>query len=231
MTPLLVLVYHVPILVAVGTDLLFASVTKSVGACAHTRLGNVDWRIVGLLSAGSVPAALASIAVLERSLLLDEQLEHVLGLFLGFSLALTAACLLIGLYRRLRAPRLRWDGRISRIRAVLTVGLGAALGVLVSLTSIGAGALGVVALGLLYPRLELKRLVGTDIAHAVPLTAIAGMGHWHLGSVDWALLVALLLGSLPGICLGSRLGDSLPETITRPLLAGLLLFVGVKLVA
>lgn len=230
MTPLLVLVYQVPVLVAVGTDLLFATLTKSVGVWAHTRLGTVEWRIVLLLAAGSLPAAVSTITVLDQ-LQHHAHLEQTLRVLIGAALLLTAMSLLQKALFGANSGESAWDGTLSTMRSMLTVLLGAMLGVSVSVTSVGAGALGLVALGWLYPRLAIKRLVGTDIAHAVPLTAIGGIGHWQLGNVDTALLGVLLLGSLPGIYIGSRVAANLPDRVTRPLLATLLGLVGVKFIS
>jgi uncharacterized membrane protein YfcA len=124
-----------------------------------------------------------------------------------------------------------WFGEPSEQQsALLTVASGVVLGVLVSISSVGAGAIGVTALILLYPRLPLVRIIGSDIAHAVPLTLLAGAGHWAMGDVDWHLCGALLTGSIPGIILGSLLAPRLPEPGLRPLLASVLLLVGGRLV-
>ena len=119
---------------------------------------------------------------------------------------------------------------ILREHAAATVAVGALLGILVSISSVGAGALGVTALLLLHPKLALARIVGSDIAHAVPLTLVAGLGHWWLGSIDWTLLGSLLTGSLPGIWLGSRLAPRIPENFLRAGLAGMLILIGSKLI-
>jgi hypothetical protein len=232
MTPLLVLLFGVAPATAVGTDLLFAAATKSGGAWVHARQGSVDWRLTGLLAAGSLPAAALTLALL--ALYVPGGLGAATGLIkagLGIALLLTAAALLFR--RRLQA----WAQRRGAAalpagrRDALTVLVGAILGSLVSLTSVGAGALGVTALLFLYPGLAAVRIVGSDIAHAVPLTLLAGLGHWWLGSIDWSLLATLLVGSLPGIVLGSRLAPRLPERLLRPLLAGMLVLVGGKLIA
>jgi uncharacterized protein len=112
---------------------------------------------------------------------------------------------------------------------LLTVALGAVLGVLVSISSVGAGAIGVTALLALYPRLPTVRIVGSDIAHAAPLTLIAGAGYWVLGSIDRPLLGSLLIGSIPGIAIGSQLAARAPEKVLRPVLAGTLALVGARL--
>jgi uncharacterized protein len=231
MTPILVLGFGIHPATAVGTDLLYASITKSAGIWVHGRRGNIDWKIVAWLSAGSLPAALICVLLLHS---LDVKSTHATGVItfsLGVALILTAAALLF------KERLLRWSGKVAqpdgwRARNVrgLTIATGAVLGALVTLSSVGAGALGVTALLLLFPLAAAVRIVGTDIAHAVPLTAVAGLGHLSMGSVDFPLLGSLLLGSLPGIYLGSHFGSRLPERFLRPALATLLVLIGGKLV-
>lgn len=229
MTPLLMGVFRLNPAVAIGTDLWFAALTKAGGSWAHHRHGHVQYRITGLLMAGSLPATLATVAWL-----------HARGPSLGGSGALTTtlgiALLLTAVsvaYRRLwNQVGLRLERRLpERRKAMLTVAAGVLLGVLVTLSSIGAGAIGATLLLLLYPRLPAQQIVGTDIAHAVPLTLVAGIGHAFLGHVDWALLAALLAGSLPGIWLGARLTRSLPEGLVRGVLCLSLVGAGVKVLA
>ena len=148
---------------------------------------------------------------------------------LGFALILTAVTLIFR-RRLLAAAASLLDKRSDRQIAWLTTTLGAILGVLVSISSVGAGAIGVTALLMLYPKMQTVRIVGTDIAHAVPLTLLAGAGHWWLGSVDWLLLVSLLSGSIPGIAIGSHIASLVPDSVLRPLMAGTLALVGGRLV-
>jgi uncharacterized membrane protein YfcA len=232
MTPLLVLLFGVAPATAVGTDLLYAAITKSGGTAVHARRGNVDWRITGLLAAGSLPAAALTLFLVSR--FAPGGLggaAHVIKFSLGVALLLTAVALVFR--RRLQA----WaqardvDALPAYRRNRLTVITGIVLGTLVSLSSVGAGALGVTALFFLYPKLPAIRIVGSDLAHAVPLTLVAGLGHWWLGSVDWTLLASLLTGSLPGIFVGSHFANRIPERVLRPTLAGMLILVGTKLVA
>jgi uncharacterized membrane protein YfcA len=230
MTPLLVLLFGVHPATAVGTDLLYAALTKAGGTVAHGRKGHIDWRITGRLAAGSIPAAALTILVL--SWLPDgrESIGAVVAHGLGFALLLTAVAILFGRQLREYANR-REDSPLRQCCiAPITVAVGALLGVLVTISSVGAGALGVAVLFFLYPKLPSVRIVGSDVAHAVPLTLVAGIGHWWLGSVDWALLGSLLLGSLPGIWLGTQLSARMPEHILRRLLAAMLLLIGSKLV-
>lgn len=144
-------------------------------------------------------------------------------------LVITAVSLLFR-GRFLVLMRARLDRLSPRRVAILTTMTGAALGVLVTISSVGAGAIGVTVLLLLYPHLPMAIVVGSDIAHAVPLTLIAGIGHWWLGSVDWLLLTSLLTGSIPGIIVGSYLAVLVPDMILRPILAATLVAVGARLV-
>lgn len=226
MTPLLVLLFGFSPVTAVGTDLLFAAITKTGGAWAHARRGNVEWRVVRWLAAGSVPASVTTLLLLRMFVPDHDNLSAIVSAVLGIALILTAGALLFR--DRLRA----WAcGNASRgpSTPLRTLGSGAILGVLVTVSSVGAGALGVTALFFLYPGLAVARIVGTDIAHAVPLTLVAGLGHAATGVVDWNLLLALLIGSLPGIWLGSTLGQKIPERFMRTALAGMLVLIGGKL--
>jgi uncharacterized membrane protein YfcA len=232
MTPLLVLLFGVAPATAVGTDLLYAAVTKSGGTFVHARRGHVDWRIVGLLALGSLPAAGTTLFLVSR--LAPGGLggaAKMITFSLGIALVLTAIALVFRQRLQAWAQSRDLDALPPYRRARLTVLTGATLGTLVSLSSVGAGALGVTALFFLYPRLAAIRIVGADLAHAVPLTLVAGLGHWWLGSVDWSLLGTLLVGSLPGIFLGSHLAHRIPERVLRPTLAGMLVLVGAKLIA
>ena len=230
MTPLLILLFGIHPATAVGTDLLFASVTKSVGTATHGLSQTVDWRITGRLATGSIPATIATILVLSRFGAPTPDIEHLMSLVLGIALVLTAAATLFR--ARIAAYAARQSGTLRPGQvAALTVATGIVLGIVVSLSSVGAGALGMTALIVLYRAVPIARLVGSDIAHAVPLTLIAGIGHWYLGVVDVPLLGSLLVGSLPGIILGSVLAARVPEFVLRPVLAGTLLFVGSRLIA
>lgn len=235
MTPLLVLLFGFKPAVAVGTDLLYAAITKSGGAAVHHRHGNVDWAITRRLALGSVPAAAATLWLLSLVGVRDHGAANLISVVLGVALLLTAASLLFRQrlveFARRRAERRLATADYSRQRtAWLTTIVGVLLGVLVTISSVGAGALGVTALSFLYPQLATRRVVGSDIAHAVPLTLVAGLGHWWLGTVDTALLAALLLGSLPGIALGAHLAAKVPERALRGLLATVLLLIGGKLI-
>jgi uncharacterized protein len=230
MTPLLVLLFGIHPATAVGTDLLYASITKSAGTLVHGLSNTVDWRITRRLALGSVPATALTLTCL--AYFTEWTGEGAAGLItsvLGFALILTAIALLFR--KRILDFFAKRVGEFEpRQTQTLTMVLGAVLGVLVSLSSVGAGAIGVTVLLILYPRLPVARIVGSDIAHAVPLTLVAGVGHWFLGSIDWALLGSLLVGSLPGITIGSYVGARIPDRVLRPILASTLAVVGGRLV-
>jgi uncharacterized membrane protein YfcA len=229
MTPILVLLFGVHPATAVGTDLLYASATKSVGTLVHGLNHTVDWRIVRRLAAGSVPGTLATLLAISLFDIAGAMSGKIISTFLGVMLLLTAVSLIFrSQFLRMMAPTLDrvTPGQAGR----LTIVIGALLGVMVTISSVGAGALGVTALLMLYPRARMAVIVGSDIAHAVPLTLVAGVGHWWLGSVDWPLLASLLCGSIPGIVLGSYLSARVPDAVLRPILAGVLCVVGGRLV-
>jgi uncharacterized membrane protein YfcA len=234
MTPILVLLFSIKPALAVGTDLLYASITKAGGIVVHNKNGTVLWSIVGRLMLGSVPASIITVLVLQRLAERGVDYSGIITGALGVALILTSFAIL-GRNAIIRLTAGPWFEPMRALhehhQTAMTVGCGLILGVLVTLSSVGAGALGVVMLFFLYPRLPAKQIVGTDLAHAVPLTAIAGLGHAHLGTVDYTLLMSLLIGSLPGIYLGSNLGVKLPDHVTRPALATMLLLIGVKFAA
>jgi uncharacterized protein len=228
MTPLLVLLFHIHPSTAVGTDLLYAGATKSVGTAVHGASRTVDWGIVGRLVCGSAPAAILTLIAMVHFHAKSEGSHGVITTVLGAALILTAIAIL---FRKMILDFFaRPTAAISpRTRTLYTVMLGAVLGVLVSLTSVGAGAIGVTVLLILYPGLPASKLVGSDIAHAVPLTLIAGFGHWLMGDVNLGLLVSLLVGSIPGIIVGSLLSARAPDSVLRPILASTLAIVGGRL--
>jgi uncharacterized membrane protein YfcA len=229
MTPLLILLFGIYPSTAVGTDLLYASATKTAGTLVHGVHRTIDWRIVGRLAAGSVPMTALTLFVLSKLDLHGAAASRLITGVLGGALLLTAVVLL------LRSTIVAfYTNRVGRLEprrtALLTVTTGALVGVLVSISSVGAGAIGVTAMILLYPELPSVRIVGSDIAHAVPLTLLAGIGHWMIGSIDAPLLGSLLIGSLPGIALGSSLSTRIPDVVLRVSLAATLLVVGSRLV-
>jgi uncharacterized protein len=228
MTPLLVLAFGINPATAVGTDLLYASATKSLGTLVHGLNHTVDWRITRRLACGSVPGTILTLLALSRMELSAAAQGRAISVILGVMLVFTALALIF------RTPLLTVSlPHLERItpkqEAWLTVATGLVLGVLVTISSVGAGAIGVTALMLLYPRAKAAVIVGSDIAHAVPLTLAAGLGHWYLGTIDWGLLGSLLTGSLPGIVIGSALASHAPEVLLRPALALVLTIVSVRL--
>jgi uncharacterized membrane protein YfcA len=228
MTPLLILLFGIHPATAVGSDLLYAAATKTVGSLVHGFARSIEWVVVRRLAMGSVPATIVTLTALSFLNLESPAARSLVTIVLCVALMMTAIVLMfrgtiVRLYRR-RFPTLSIQNT-----AAVTVIVGAMLGVLVSLSSVGAGAVGVIALILLYPQLPMHRIVGSDIAHAVPLTLIAGMGHWVMGDVDWHIIGSLLVGSLPGIVLGSYLAIRIPETALRLVLAATLIVVASKL--
>ena len=228
MTPLLVLVFGFHPSTAVGTDLLFAAITKSVGTTIHNAGKSVDWRIVGRLAAGSIPATILTLIVLGHLGTTSKTVTSLISLVLGVALLLSAASLIVK--DRVIAIAVRRNPDFGLHTSVgLTVLVGFIVGVVVSISSVGAGALGTIALLFLYPRLPVVRIVGSDIAHAVPLTLIAGIGHWYLGAVNFRLLESLLVGSIPGILLGSFGARYVSEVWLKPALSLVLILVGIKM--
>ena len=229
MTPILILLFGISPVAAVGTDLLYAAATKTGGSLVHGVNRTIEWRIVRRLATGSVPAAILTLLVLHSVGISSHEVNLCVSKVLGAALLLTSAALifrrqLIALYKR------RVGSLAPRRTRYFTILTGAILGVLVASTSVGAGALGVTALILLYPELPMARLVGSDIAHAVPLTLAAGAGHWLMGNLNVPLLGTLLMGSLPGIFLGSVLASRVPDKMLRHILAAVLFFVALKLI-
>jgi uncharacterized protein len=234
MTPLLIFGFGIKPYLAVGTDLLFAAATKFGGSLGLARSRSIDWPVVALLSAGSIPAALVTIAVLHRLGASNPAVQAVMTTTLGVALLLTAAATLFKAIRGKNTPRQIDAAALAQATRprhwAQPVLFGAAIGALVSLTSVGAGAIGVTVLMLLYPALPLPRIIAADIAYAVPLTLVAGLGHASIGSVNWPLLGTLLAGSLPGIWVGSRLVRVAPDRLIRSLLSVLLAYAGARLV-
>jgi uncharacterized membrane protein YfcA len=230
MTPLLALLFNISPTVAVGTDLAFASITKAAGTAAHRYRGTVHWDIVRKLCMGALPAAVVATLGLKHFGALDKDIAQIIRYSIACSVLLTVIALLFR--DRMRTwvqsnPSKQFYGTQLTIA---TVASGVLLGTLVTVSSIGAGAIGATLLVLLYPRLSPAEIAGTDIAYAVPLTAIAAFGHWWLGSINWMLLLLLLIGSVPGITLGSLVARAIPEKILRYILATTLTGVAYKLI-
>lgn len=236
MTPLLVFLFGFKPAIAVGTDLLYAAITKTGGVLVHHNTHkSVDWRVVAWMSAGSLPSAVVTIFVIKHLIQIEKDVTGLITYTLGIALILTAIGLLIRSYLTRKTIReiesgLISTGRFKQLQIPATVFTGIILGALVTISSVGAGVLGTLALLFLYPKMSTLKVVGTDLAHAIPLTAVAGFGHWTLGHVNFELLGTLLIGSLPGIWVGSHLSVKIPEKVLRPLLATLLLIIGLKFV-
>lgn len=232
MTPIL-LWFGIPPTTAVGTDLLYAAVTKSGGILVHNKKKNINWTITGWLSLGSVPAALLTLWVLHSLNADTKALNDMIKYSLGWALVFTSVAILFKNKIMVFSQKHAGDKfhSESKTQNFLTIAIGVLLGATVTLTSIGAGALGTVTLFFLYPLLPTPRLVGTEIAHAVPLTLVAGLGHASMGNLDMGLLGQLLLGSLPGIYAGSMLSGKMPDILLRNAIAIMLFFVGFKLVS
>ncbi len=235
MTPILIFFFGVKPYLAIGTDLLFAAFTKMGGTIRLARAKLIDWRVVFQLSAGSIPAAVLTLLALREIGPASALVQGLMTTALGFALLLTAAATLYKAFRGKAAPTRVMSGQEKQAATPyhwsLPLLFGAVIGTLVTLTSVGAGAIGVTVLLILYPLLPLPRIVAADIAYAVPLTMVAGLGHASLGSVDWSLLAKLLAGSIPGIWVGSHLMAHTPERLIRSLLSMLLAYAGLKLIA
>src|SRR5450830_324355 len=235
MTPILIFFFDTKPYLAVGTDLLFAAFTKMGGTLKLVRARVVEWRVVLHLSAGSIPAALITLFLLHQLGATSARVQGLMTTTLGFALLLTAAATLYKVLRGKAAPVTVVRGQEAAAAKPrhwsLPLLFGAVIGTLVTLTSVGAGAIGVTVLMVLYPKLPLPRIIGADIAYAVPLTLVAGLGHASMGSVDWPLLAKLLAGSLPGIWIGSHLMFRIPERVIRSILSVLLAYAGMKLIA
>jgi uncharacterized membrane protein YfcA len=228
MTPILILLFGIHPATAVGTDLLYAAATKTGGSLVHGFARSIDWRVVGRLASGSIPATVATIVILSHFGLNSDAARSLITFVLSAALFVTAFVLVFG-QPIVAFYRARMSALDPRRTATSTIVVGALLGVLVSISSVGAGAIGVIALILLYPHLPMAKIVGSDIAHAVPLTLVAGLGHWMIGSVDWHIMGSLLAGSLPGIFIGSYFAIRIPERALRVVLAMTLFVVASRL--
>lgn len=232
MTPILVLGFGIKPAIAVGTDLLYAAITKSGGVFVHYKHGNIQWKILNLLFMGSIPAALCSIFVIKKLDAAGINYDNLILSTLSIALILTGLFLL----SRKQLKKISKNENTAAIKLLhrkyrkpITILAGALIGVLVTISSVGAGVIGAAFLFFLYPKYKAIKIVATDLAHAIPVTAIAGVGHAHIGTVDYILLGNLLLGSLPGIFLGSKFGNFLPDKFMRPVLAIMLLTIGISL--
>ena len=234
MTPMLILVFRQTPIIAVGTDLVFAALTKIVATASLGFKRRVDWQVVLRLAVGSVPAAIATLIWLHYTKASGAAVGMVVTRGLAVMLLLTAVGLLFqGHFHRLGLQTAAVTiAKLQRLQPAFTIVAGLVLGVAVTLTSVGAGALGTVALLYVYPlRLTPSRLVATDLAHALPLAIIAGLGHAALGHVDYLLLGNLLLGSVPGVLVGTMCATRAPSWLLRLLIATMLTVSGTRILA
>ncbi len=231
MTPILVLLFGVAPASAVGTDLWFAAVTKTVGGSIHQHKGSVDWQVLRRLWLGSIPVAVVTLLWMHHTGIAQAKPRIVLVALGGVLVLTSVAMLYMGRVHKFAASlRTSSPQRFRFLQPSLTVFAGGILGFLVTLTSVSAGALGTAMLLYIYPlRMKPARLVGTDIVHAIPLTIVAGTGHMLMGNVNFTLLGNLLIGSIPGIVLGSMLAGKIPEKVLRSAIAAILVVVGVRL--
>ncbi|MCV2402995.1 sulfite exporter TauE/SafE family protein [Marinomonas sp. C2222] len=222
MTPLLLL-FGFPPHIAIGTDLMYAGIAKSTGVVMHAKRGNVNWKVVTAMASGSIPASLITIWLLSQFEKPDHY-QEILTSSLGLMLIITA---IVILFRAKISANLNLNMSSNQSSKLIFI-CGLFLGIFVTLTSVGAGALGTAFMMILFPLMRAKNIVGTDLAHAVPLTLVAGVGHLFLGNIDYGLLVALLIGSIPTIYIGTRIAGHVPNHILQMVLSTALLSFGVK---
>lgn len=243
MTPILISLFRIEPHIAIGTDLLYAAISKFCGSFVHAKKLNIVWPIVIWLAIGSIPASLATTWVLEHYLSQSTHYKAVLTMVLGFMLMLTGISIVFR--NHVEAFFRRIDKQTTLIQAnddidiqhiqlkdkkVYIAMMGVVLGVFVTLSSVGAGAFGVMALIIMFPNLPMIRIIGSDVAHAVLLTLVAGMGHMSSGNVDFSLLGWLLVGSIPAIVIGTLISSRLPEKIIRKILGITLFALGLNFI-
>jgi uncharacterized protein len=232
MTPLLLWTGWVAPTVAVGTDLVWNALTKTVGAAVHYRHKNVNLRLVWKLVSGSIPGALFGlylIGLLKKTAGVA-YIDHLIVRLLGGTLILVATLIIFKGYIRSWLPAIAAHSATNEnLKGWQVPLLGFVVGVLVSFTSVGSGSLIVTTLLLMFPGERLNQLVGSDVFHGVLLVGVAALGHWHLGDVNLRLVGGLLLGSVPGVWIGSFIASHIPEGSLRPAVAVLLFVTGVKL--
>jgi len=228
MTPVLIVVFQVPLVTAVSTDLLYAAITKCGGVANYYRQKMINWHVVFLMLSGSLPGSWLTLNFLQQ---LDDrsQIESLINTVLGVSLLLTAIAVFFRTKIQALSTNLGTSNKMatfSKVRPYVTVLTGLGLGMLVTLSSVGAGALGTALLIICYPRMKMPEVVGTDLLHAVILTSVAGVGHYSMGSVDFTLLWYLIIGSLPGVFIGSYYGVKLSSSLMQPIMGLVLLVIG-----
>src|SRR2546429_6385167 len=248
LAPIMILFFRIPPVWAVGTDIAYSTVTKAVGSLVHIRQKSVNFKVALWLACGSVPATVLSISLVQY--IRKHYGDVVNGIIIhaiGFTLILVAVLLVLKPYlmrwlerRQLESRKqAALEGEVTpsqgatmwekRYRPLLTVFVGAFVGFLVGLTSVGSGTLIIVSMAFLFPRLANKELVGTDIFQAFLLLASALIGYLSGGTIKWDVVALLLIGSLPGVFIGSKLTRFIPDRLLRPILAAVLAISGLKL--
>ncbi len=230
MTPLLTIIFGINPSVAIGTDLVFSTITKSAGTFVHKLKSTVHWEIVKLFCIGAIPSSIITIFLIKYYISISDQINLILSYLISFSVLLTAFSVIFRNKIKVLVGKNKSYQLSGKNLTIMTIISGIFLGFLVTISSIGAGAIGATVLIILYPKLTASEIAGTDLAYAVPLTAVASVGHWWIGTINWSLLILLLFGSIPGIILGSLMSKSIPENFLRTILAAVLVIVAVKVV-
>lgn len=241
MTPILISFLKIEPHIAIGTDLLYAAISKFCGSLVHAKKLNIVWPIVFWLSLGSIPASLGTTWALDHFMGGAKEYKKLLTIVLGGMLILTGASIVFRTRIEAFFNRHQHDVAGEALTAdehseviikhkAWILFMGVVLGVFVTLSSVGAGAFGIMALVLLFPRLPMIRIIGSDVAHAVLLTLVAGLGHMKSGNVDMHLLGFLLIGSIPAIVIGTLLSSHLPERAIRRVLGVTLMLLGTNFI-
>ena len=239
MTPILISVFKIEPHIAIGTDLLYAAISKFAGSMVHAKKMNIVWPIVIWLAVGSIPASFATTWVLEHYLSQSTHYKATLTMVLGVMLTLTGISIVFRTqierffekYRKANSEVEMDPAVIAKQKRPLIIFMGIILGVFVTLSSVGAGAFGIMALVLMFPNLPMIRIIGSDVVHAVLLTLVAGLGHMSAGNVDFELLMWLLVGSIPAIIVGTLVSSKMPEKLIRKILGITLCLLGINFVA
>ncbi|MBP6113592.1 MAG: sulfite exporter TauE/SafE family protein [Acinetobacter sp.] len=237
MTPILITLFKIEPHIAIGTDLLYAAISKFFGSVVHAKKLNIVWPIVIWLAVGSIPASIATTWVLDNYLSQSTHYKAILTMVLGFMLTITGISIVFRtqverFFSRFGKPMTNEDidqqrERLKSKRLQIAL-MGIVLGIFVTLSSVGAGAFGIMALIIMFPNLPMIRIIGSDVVHAVLLTLVAGMGHMSSGNVDFELLMWLLIGSIPAIIVGTLVSSRLPEKIIRKILGITLFALGIN---
>ncbi|WP_407492036.1 sulfite exporter TauE/SafE family protein [Acinetobacter baumannii] len=236
MTPILISLFRIEPHIAIGTDLLYAAISKFCGSMVHAKKLNIVWPIVLWLAVGSIPASFGTAWVLEHYLSQSTHYKAVLTMVLGFMLTLTGVSIIFrtriekffNKFRNKENTQTENEQLAVQNKRTYIVIMGIILGVFVTLSSVGAGAFGIMALVIMFPNLPMIRIIGSDVVHAVLLTLVAGLGHMSAGNVDFVLLMWLLVGSIPAIIIGTLISSRMPERLIRKILGITLFALGVN---